>query len=49
MENLNPFRDMNEREVTDYLWAKSSEIEPRNAESDPALKKRITVGLVMPY
>ena len=31
MENLEPFPNLSEKEVTDYLWERSIEIEPRNA------------------
>ena len=30
MENLDPFPNLSEKEVTDYLWERSIEIEPRN-------------------
>lgn len=43
MENIDPFPGWNEKDVTDYLWSKSTEIEPRNA--DAAQKKKITVRL----
>ncbi len=32
---------MTEKEVTDYLWTKSTEIEPRNV--DPSQKKKLSV------
>ena len=41
IENIEPFPDWSEKEVTDYLWTKSIEIEPRNA--DPSQKKKLSV------
>lgn len=42
LESINPFPDYSDKEITDYLWEKSIEIEPKGA--DPALKKKITVS-----
>ena len=34
-ENLNPMRDMSEKEFSDYLFNMSLEIEPRNCKQAP--------------
>lgn len=41
MENLDPFPNMSQKEIKDYLWNKSTEIEPKG--NDPAIKKKIAV------
>merc|ERR1712142_264995 len=33
LEDLDPFPGLNEKEVTDYLWARSTEIEPRSSDT----------------
>ncbi len=46
LENLDPFPGKTEKEITDYLWAKSIDIEPRQADkNDPLVKKRIFVSI----
>lgn len=42
IENIDPFPDTDEKEVTDYLWTKSIEIEPKNA--NPNQKKKLSVS-----
>ena len=39
LENLAPFPDMTENEITEYLWEKSVELEPRGTET---LRKKST-------
>jgi len=41
LEHIDPFPGMSDKEITDYLWDRSIEIEPRNP--DPAQKKRMAV------
>ena len=44
LENLDPFPSMSEKEVTDYLWERSIEIEPRNARRPLDGKPKWKVG-----
>ena len=44
MENLDPFPNMSQKEIKDYLWNKSTEIEPKG--NDPAIKKKIAVRTI---
>jgi len=41
LETINPFHGKTDKEITDYKWARSVDIEPRNP--DPAQKKRMAV------
>ncbi|XP_076464153.1 son of sevenless homolog 1-like [Babylonia areolata] len=40
IKGLNPFGDMTEKEFNDYLYAKSLELEPRNAKQPPKFPKK---------
>lgn len=40
LENLNPFGDMNENEISNYLFEKSIAIEPRNCKQVPKFPRK---------
>ena len=49
LENLDPFPSMSEKEVTDYLWERSIEIEPRNARRPLDGKPKWKVSRIWQY
>lgn len=40
LENLNPFGDMSEKDINNYLFDKSSEIEPKNCKQPPKFPRK---------
>ncbi|XP_070577016.1 son of sevenless homolog 2-like [Ptychodera flava] len=47
-ENLNPMDDLTERELADFLYQKSLEIEPRNSKVPPKYPRRTEYSLKSP-
>ncbi|XP_023014475.2 son of sevenless isoform X1 [Leptinotarsa decemlineata] len=40
LENLNPFGDMNDNDISNYLWKKSHEIEPKGCKIVPRFPRK---------